>query len=256
MQPFSAFWVYHCSITILKRMKVFSTSVLLLAASLCMFGGSAIAQPTVGKSFELNLTGTSPQFESTDDWKDNIISGTISNPADSVLTLYYSRYQVLPEEWSTSVCFGLSCFPDFLDSATSEFDPHDSRELLLHVTLPAKAQGAGKIYLRIGVVGGRADDTMQVIYEPTAVYTSGVAESAASSVAVFPQPASRGGSLQVSGLTESSKIQIFDLLGKQLSSENIPGGAPIALPSTLVSGTYFLRITANGAVRALPFLVQ
>src|SRR5690606_12862695 len=73
----------------------------------------------------------------------------------------------------------------------------------------------------------------------------GVSENSRSSIQIFPVPA--GDILNVNSTEMVISVRIFDLIGKEVASENLEGYAVKLNISALQSGMYFAHIvTENG----------
>jgi hypothetical protein len=97
------------------------------------------------------------------DGKDHTFNGTITNTADTALYLFFRRYQVVPNGWTSSVCFGSSCYANTVDSMGQVFGARQSQKLIIHA-VPALEEKPDSctIFLTLGSASGNPADTTMI----------------------------------------------------------------------------------------------
>jgi len=83
----------------------------------------------------------------------------VHNSSLDTLPIYFYRSQRLPGGWTSSVCWGTSCYSYLDDSEVATIQPNATALLTLDLT-PAldDAQDSGTVWLRVGVAGGASSD--------------------------------------------------------------------------------------------------
>jgi hypothetical protein len=119
--------------------------------------------------FSVDIDHVSITIEPNTEHDTNVlIEARITNLTDFPLPIGFVRNQTLPKYWKTSVCFGINCYADWVsavDSAAVAWEPHETRELILHVRTPPGAQGVGEVLLNL--FEARGTDTVKVRYSAT-----------------------------------------------------------------------------------------
>jgi hypothetical protein len=105
------------------------------------------------------------------DWAD-VSSGTqytynckVFNTTSNPLDVYFLRSQRLPIGWVTSVCWGVTCFPNGDSLESYSIAPHDSAALELNVTpILSETPDSSTVWLRVGIVDSAADTVQLAFY--------------------------------------------------------------------------------------------
>jgi hypothetical protein len=235
-------------------------------------GSSVDRASKVGMHFQIQTGSTKLPFVlSVGDTSLNLmagditqIDGTLQNLSDSILTITCTRTQVLPDNWSTSICFGTVCQPPMVSVAKSVFQPHEKDIFSFHVnTDESTPMGTLTARLTISASTGNPADTSSIVVTATS-HTAGVATQQAKSLvlntaeitSIFPSPLTSGESLNLQVSSPNSGIasfSIYDALGRRLSvalpNQQISRGLTnLTLPSLeLPTGSYMLRMELNGS---------
>lgn len=137
----------------LSKFSLFFAFVLLVGVQ-----ASAFAQSTA-----LSVIFSADRMEFSNDG-DQVLQGTMTNTSDDTVVISFARRQALPKGWSTSVCFGTSCYASQIDTAWEAFGPHETRELILHVNPRMVDQpDSGWVYVRIRAETGVISDTASIL---------------------------------------------------------------------------------------------
>ncbi len=147
-----------------------------------------------------------------------VFEGYVHNQSD--VTTVVQMYRVtndIPANWTTSICFGATCYPPYVDNASETVDPGDS--LFFDITFNSDMQaGEGSALLRF--VDAISSDQIEQVFTaitvtPEPVFSVSVTDTAADTLA--------GQSHEFSGYVynNSDKAQTFFMVREQ---NNIPAG--------------------------------
>jgi len=173
-------------------MKIFPDSTILFSSAafiaLCLITSPGFAQqqdPSIQQKGSIetqatprlypkgSMTPASLPFEiigSSSDWTDVSDGAThdtgvrIVNTSSSPITAYFRRTYRMPLGWSSSVCWGQSCYSPADDSENYVIAPGDTATLQLNLS-PALSDypDSSTVWLRAGVVG-LPEDTIQLVF--------------------------------------------------------------------------------------------
>ncbi len=121
---------------------------------------------TASLDFTVNETDTN--WQDVSDGTEHSFLVNVRNVTAAPISIYFSRSQHLPTGWISSVCWGLNCYSFLVDSMPYTVQPNTSALLTLDLT-PAldDEPDSSIVWLRIGVVGGAASDTVLLPFYAT-----------------------------------------------------------------------------------------
>jgi hypothetical protein len=95
----------------------------------------------------------------------------VKNLRQTATTIAFNRVQQLPCGWTSSVCFGETCFPDGTDSQAYTFDPSSTYELKVNISpVISMVPIDQKISITLSALTGNASDTahleIHAVYKP------------------------------------------------------------------------------------------
>ena len=133
-------------------MKIIRTIVFILAAALSVSSGRAQTLP-----FSVTLDTAPLNANSEDDYP---FIGSLTNTSSDSLRIQFDRVQIVPRGWSSSVCFGQSCYAPSVSQASDVFAPGESRQLIVHqYPTTSDVPDTMTIYLRISTPDLNEADT-------------------------------------------------------------------------------------------------
>ncbi len=158
----------------------------------------------------------------------------------------------LPEGWAlvgfcdNSVCYSVSSAPggweDFDTMTSSQVAPNDTAILHLRIAAPISAEnGSANVQFQISTSGQTDTVTYILTKTPTGI---SVIDPKDARVNIYPNPATNNITVFADRSLKPQSIAIFNVIGRQLSTQNISPNASTTLVdiSTLPSGIYMLRI--------------
>ena len=90
---------------------------------------------------------------------------TVRNISSTPQTIYFFRYQHIPDGWLSSVCWGTHCYPSTDSSESFTIAPDSAATLILDLTASLYDQpDSGAVWLRVGVVGSTTDTVLLPFY--------------------------------------------------------------------------------------------
>ncbi|MGB5895936.1 MAG: T9SS type A sorting domain-containing protein [Ignavibacteriaceae bacterium] len=177
----------------------------------------------------------------------------------------------LPPIWTSSLCFGPSCFSPTTDSVATTPDfgagPLEEGDTLitsLHVS-PVVNQGIAYIQIQLGTFANPGDrDTLNfvAIVEPTAVEDEGEQPNDYFLAQNFPNPFNPSTKISY-GIQEAGvvTIKVYNILGSEvvtLVNEHKPAGNyEVSFGEVeLASGIYIYRLTANNFIQTRKMILE
>ncbi len=90
--------------------------------------------------------------------------GTITNTSGKQMYLSFRRRQIEPPGWSSSLCFGSSCYQNTVDTMGETFQPGESRSLIVD-SQPALEEkpDSNTVFVTLYAASGNPADTVQLI---------------------------------------------------------------------------------------------
>jgi hypothetical protein len=213
-------------------------------------GAKSVTPLDANLAFSVSVPQLVQTFPS--DFGDHVITGTITNLTDSTIHLQFHRYQLLPHNWTTSVCFGTLCLAPTADSARSlfVFGPHESEPLILHFndtsTNMIPVADTVRTELVIQLEPGSKSDTVILHFEQMTSTTSKVGDGAQNTVStgdlnVYPNPSYAGKEISAQVYTRDGGLgvlRVYSVSGVKLRE--------VTLARPLQSGVNVLRINSTG----------
>jgi hypothetical protein len=204
------------------------------------------------------------------DYQDHSMSVNVTNTSKDTITVQFHRHQLFLGNWTTSVCFGSSCYSSAADSGSSLYAmaPDSSAALLIHFDNSSSIQVPIADTVRTMIVvqqePGTSTDTIQVrfmqITDPALAVAANpmqVTETSASILSLYPNPSSQNGHLITAQIYSPSRgvstISVYDISGQKLRevtlAQEFQRGVNVLRfdPSGLSSGTYMLGVSIGGA---------
>ena len=148
--------------------RLLGTLLLIAGALVCGKPRELSATPITNGALTVEVPSDRMEFSSD---ADHVFIGTMTNNSNDTLRISFWRSQRLPKGWTTSVCFGASCYAAQVDSADDTFLPNEQRELILHVnSRMVDHADSGLVFIRVraenGVLGDTASFTVRAVFQP------------------------------------------------------------------------------------------
>lgn len=178
----------------------------------------------------------------------------------------------LPSNWQSSLCFGETCFPPFLDSiattpdfgTTPPLNPGDTLTTSLHIT-GLQNDGTANVQIQIGTFRNPTVRTT-LDFVATTIPTSVEDENAAVDnyylAQNYPNPFNPSTKINF-GLKKAGNVEItvYNILGNKISTlvngVKSAGNHSVAFnASNLSSGIYFYKIVTNEFVQTKKMILE
>jgi hypothetical protein len=216
-----------------------------------------VDRQSVDRSFDVNVEEKRIEFTAGDYVS---FHGMMENKSSEVLQMNFYRHQVLPsDEWSSSVCFGIMCYMQSVDSLPPhsyyEFQPGEKSEFKVALTSAPNKTDSIVIYLKIAAMNTTEGDTIGFWLVGVAQGDQSVGASTANDariLSVYPSPMMTGSSIRASVRVPEYtgySYSIFDINGREVAFGNsghqlLPGENTIEIGELdgLASGSYLLRM--------------
>jgi hypothetical protein len=187
-----------------------------------------------------------------------VLAAEITNVSSSDQTVFLVRtINSLPENWTSSLCFDINCYPPTVDSVTTteSLAPGATIEASVHFFPDGTVPGTANVQIQIGTMHNptaRTTYNLVASTEPNAVNDGSQVIKEFEVYQNYPNPFNPSTRIKF-GLAADSKvsIKIFNLLGQQvaelINGEYAAGRHEVNFnASALSSGIYFYVINAAG----------
>jgi hypothetical protein len=177
----------------------------------------------------------------------------------------------LPENWQSSLCFGVNCFPPHLDSVATTIDfntpslnPGDTLITSLHVTA-LQNEGTANVQIQIGTFRNpTVRTTIDFIATtiPTAVEDEIVTVENYYLAQNYPNPFNPSTKINF-GLKKASEVEItvYNILGNKVATllngyKSAGNHSVVFEASNLSSGVYLYKVVANEFVQTRKMILE
>jgi hypothetical protein len=172
----------------------------------------------------------------------------------------------LPPNWTSSLCFGESCFAPFVDSVATDstLSPEDTLIASLHVTAYMN-EGTANVQIQVGTFHNPNDKTtidFTAIVQPTSVENEGEQPNEYFLAQNYPNPFNPSTKISY-GIQEAGvvNLKVYNILGSEvvtLVNEHKPAGNyEVSFGEVeLASGIYIYRLTANNFIQTRKMILE
>lgn len=227
--------------------------------NVCLDQRVKVAQPAGAQEKTFDITMSQPRIEMGLNGYGSV-TGHMKNLTLDPVKLIFKRVQVIPAGWTTSVCFGDLCYPDFIDTIppTSAYilEANAEAEFKLNVTSAPDIEDSVVTYVCVSAVGSSEDDSVglwMVAVSKAQKAVDRVSGSSRTSIrSVFPSPLVSGNSINVNveaAREVGYRYSIYDQFAREVafgtSHRKLMSGNNnfnISSLEGLASGTYLLKL--------------